>query len=120
MSIVKYAAGFLLAGFAAGCANGNVFGYAEDRCLGSHNQCQTGCASIQSGPARSACMDRCLLQEDRCYATGDDGVGSSIAQDSLIKRSRTAAEKQADYERWRANREAPEVDIEVVEKSPDD
>lgn len=127
MSIVKLAGGAVFLSLAAGCA-GAPFSYAEDRCTGSHNQCQTACTGIDNGPARSACIERCYTQEDRCRMTGDDGVGSSLAEESLIGRGRTQSEKEAEYRRWKSQRDReraeagetpPDVEIEVLEKSPE-
>lgn len=81
------------------------FSYAEDRCLGEHNQCQNTCLDIDTGPARSACIERCYDNENRCYATGATGEGSSLATDQAIGAARSRAEKEAAYERWKAQKE---------------
>ncbi len=81
------------------------FGYAEDRCLGEHNQCQAACASIDSGPARAACAERCYSNENRCYATGASGDGGSLATDRAIGAARSEAEKAAGYEEFKARKE---------------
>lgn len=80
------------------------FDYAEDRCKGAHNQCQLSCTEIDDGAVRSACMQRCLTQEDRCYLTGDDSA-SSLAVDRAIGEARTRSEKEAAFERWRAQKD---------------
>lgn len=89
-----------------GACTSAPFSYAEDRCLGRHNQCQTQCTSIDSGPARAACEQRCFTVEDRCYASGaDSSGGSSLAEESLIGQFRSEAEKEADYKAWKAQKE---------------
>lgn len=102
--ITARAAGFAAVALLAGCTSA-PFSYAEDRCLGGHNQCRTQCISIDAGPARSACEQRCLMREDRCYVSGDDGTGSSLAQESLIGAARSEAEKEAAFEEWKRRRE---------------
>ncbi|MEE2692152.1 MAG: hypothetical protein VX640_11500 [Pseudomonadota bacterium] len=86
------------------CVNGEIgapFGYAEDRCAGSQNQCQTECASLDGdGPARSACMQRCFTLEDRCYATGDDSA-TSMAVDRSVGEARSRREMEEDFQRWK-------------------
>jgi len=82
-----------------------LFGYAQDRCVGAYNQCRNSCKDMPFGGAQSSCYDRCLDRETQCYATGDDGAGSSLSQESLMGVSRSEAEKQADYERWKAQKE---------------
>ena len=72
----------------AACAS-PPFNYAQDRCQGGHNQCQAQCASLNDGPARSACQQRCLSVEDRCYISGEPAAGSTLAEESLIRRART-------------------------------
>lgn len=116
-------AGFVVA---VGCA-GAPFSYTSDRCLGAYNQCRNQCPSIEYGEAQAACFDRCLAREQQCYAVGDDGAGSSAAQDELIGDKRDRAEKQADFERWKAQkeRERPESDSagdenEAAEGTPDE
>lgn len=84
------------------CA-GEPFGFAADRCQGAHNQCQTDCSSLDDGPARGACIERCYDRESQCYASGYEG--SSIAVDRAAGAARTQAEKEADFQRWKAERE---------------
>lgn len=103
---VVAAAGFIAI---AGCAE-TPFSYSSDRCLGSYNQCRNQCPSIESGGAQAACHDRCLARERQCYAIGDDGAGSSIAQDRLIGDKRDQAGKQAGFERWKAQREREQAE----------
>lgn len=90
--------------FLAACSTA-PFGYSEDRCLGEHNQCQTACTNIDNGSARAACIERCYDNESRCYASGPSGDGSSLATDRAIGAARSQAEKEAAYERWKAQRE---------------
>jgi len=99
--VISLFAFFLMA---TGCTT-PPFSYSSDRCLGSYNQCSNSCASIQNGPAQSACYQRCTDRQSTCYTAGDDGAGSSLAQESLIGLKKSEAEKQADYERWKANKE---------------
>ena len=102
----------------AGCAA--PFSYAEDRCLGSYNQCRNSCPSIDSGPAQSACFERCLSRQSQCYAVGDDAVGSSLSQDALIGYSRSEAQKQADFEAWKSKkaREKAQEEQKAEEDAP--
>ncbi len=93
---------FLL-GLTIGCAA--PFSYSADRCLGAYNQCRNACKDIDSGPAQSACYERCSERETLCYSSGDDGAGSSLSQESLIGLSRKEAEKEAGYRAWKAERE---------------
>ncbi|WP_425408432.1 hypothetical protein [Hyphococcus sp.] len=102
------------------------FGYAEDRCVGEHNQCQTACTDIENGPARSACIQRCYSNETRCYATGASGDGSSLATDKAIGAARSRSEKEDAYERWRAAKQREraatgesDVEIQVIERDQD-
>jgi hypothetical protein len=96
---------------------GKPLGYARDRCYGAHNQCQTDCASIDDdGPARSACMQRCLTLEDRCYAIGDDGAALSVG--GAIGEARTREEKEADFQRWKAQRQRERESAEKKEAEP--
>lgn len=96
---------------------GKPFGYARDRCYGAHNQCQTDCASIDdNGPARSACIERCLTLEDRCYMTGDDGTALSVG--GAIGEARTQEEKEADFQRWKAQRQRERESAEKKEAEP--
>ncbi|WDI30693.1 hypothetical protein PUV54_12080 [Hyphococcus flavus] len=104
------------------------FSYAEDRCLGEHNQCQNTCTGIENGSARAACIDRCYDNESRCYSSGASGDGSSVAIDRAISDARTRTEKEAAYERWRAARQREqsktgESDVEIIvleQKDKDD
>lgn len=86
----------------AACA-GEPFGFAADRCQGAHNQCQTDCTGLDDGPARGACIQRCYDRETQCYASGYEG--SSIAVDRAAGAARSQAEKEADFQRWKAERE---------------
>ena len=95
---------FAFSAMAAGCST-PLFGYAQDRCVGAYNQCRNSCKDMPFGGAQSACYDRCLNRETQCYGTGDDGAGSTLSQEGLMGESRSEAEKQADYERWKAQRE---------------
>ena len=103
----------------AACASA-PFSYSDDRCRGAYNQCRNSCKDMPSGGASAACYDRCLASEQRCYAVGDDGVGSSLAQESLIQKSRSEAEKEADYRRWKAKRQAADREAEMSEPDADD
>lgn len=101
--------------FAAACANGAVtapFSYAEDRCRGGHNQCQAACTDLNDGPARAACIEQCLRAEDQCYASGDPG--SALAVDSAVGAARSRDQKEADFQRWKAQKRRAE---ESAEKS---
>lgn len=93
---------------------GEPFGYASDRCAGSHNICQTECTSIDDGPARSACVQRCYDRESQCYATGYEG--SSTAVDRAVGEARTEAEKEADFQRWKAQRAKESAEKEAQEE----
>lgn len=117
-------ASFLMAS-AAACSSA-PFGYAEDRCVGQQNQCQTDCAGLDDGPARSACIQRCYATENRCYASGHDGSGSALSIDQAVGEARTQAEKEAAYEAWRAKRQREraasgesDVDIKTTEPKKD-
>lgn len=81
-----------------------IFSYSKDRCLGAYNQCANGCKDAPYGGAQAACFDRCLARQSQCYTMGDDGAGSTLAQDSLIDRAKTLEEKAAAYEEWRARK----------------
>lgn len=101
------------------CA-GEPFGYAADRCQGAHNQCQTDCTGLDDGPARGACIQRCYDRETQCYASGYEG--SSIAVDRAAGAARTQAEKEADFQRWKAERareSAEKAAEEAQEATPD-
>lgn len=86
-----------------GPAPGKPFSYAKDRCVGSYNQCSLDCTDIDFGPARSACTERCLTVEDRCYLTGDEGTALSVGES--IGDARTEEEKEAAFQRWKARKE---------------
>jgi|GEM_PF-1537901 len=95
----------LLTACASNTYGNGVFSYSKDRCLGAYNQCRNNCPSIDSGPAQSACYERCLDRQSQCYSVGDDGAGSSLSQESLIGYSKSQEEKEAEYQRWKANKE---------------
>lgn len=95
------------------CA-GEPFGYAEDRCLGAHNQCQTDCTSADNGAVRSACIERCYQQETQCYGSGDEG--GSLAVGRAIGEARTEADKEAEFQRWKARRAKEAAEKEAAEK----
>ncbi|MFC2953732.1 hypothetical protein ACFOOP_17465 [Marinicaulis aureus] len=108
--------------FIVGCSSSAPFSYASDRCTGQHNACQTDCTSLDDGPARAACMQRCYAVENTCRSSGYDGSGSSLAVNSGVGAARTREEKEAAYEAWRAKRQREQlesgesdVDIEVIE-----
>lgn len=107
----KSAAIILSLAFLASCVS-SPFSYSEDRCLGSYNQCRNSCKDMPFGGAQSACYDRCLTRESQCYASGDDGAGSSLSQESLIGRSRAEAEKEEGYQRWKAQKEKERAEAE--------
>ncbi|MEO1243832.1 MAG: hypothetical protein AAFX54_18140 [Pseudomonadota bacterium] len=107
ISILYVCAGaFLLSACASpnDYGNGGIFSYSKDRCQGSYNQCRNDCNAIPNAMASASCFDRCLEAENRCYAVGDDGARSSLAQDSLIGQARTQEEKEADFRRWKRQR----------------
>lgn len=110
LSLVKLLLACACAFLLSACAspndygNGGVFSYSKDRCQGSYNQCRNDCNNAPNTMASASCFDRCLEAENRCYAVGDDGARSSLAQDSLIGRARTQDEKEADFRRWRRQR----------------
>lgn len=116
MRILPIAAASL---WVAACSSA-PFSYSEDRCLGEHNQCQNACLDIDNGPARSACIERCHENESRCYASGPTGEGSSLATDKAIGAARTRAEKEAAYERWKAQKERERAVAEADEDEEDD
>lgn len=93
------------------------FSYSQDRCLGEHNQCQNSCLDIDNGSARSACIERCYENENRCYASGPSGEGSSLATDQAIGSAMTRAEKEAAFERWKAARERERAEAKAEEGS---
>lgn len=88
----------------AGCIS-EPFSYTEDRCLGQYNQCRLACTESEQFGAEIACFDRCLAQESRCYNTGPESGGTSLAQDALIGRKLSEEEKKADFERYKAQKE---------------
>ena len=112
----------ITASLLSACA-GPPFSYAEDRCTGSYNQCRLTCTEIRQGGAQSACFSRCLDRESQCRATGDDGVGSSLAQDDLIGRAQTDREKEQAFQAFKARKqrerieaaEAEAAEVEVIE-----
>lgn len=115
-------AAFVMAASAA-CSTA-PFGYAEDRCVGQQNQCQADCTGLDDGPARSACIQRCYATENTCYASGYDGSGSAMSIDSAVGKSRTEAQKEADYEAWRAKRQreraaSGESDVDIETTNPE-
>lgn len=121
MSIRFFVGAAALAALAGGCSSA-PFGYAQDRCTGRHNQCQTDCLGLKDGPARAACIERCYDAENQCRSSGYDGTGSSLATDQGVGAARSRAQKEADYEEWRAQRQREkaasgedDVEIEVVE-----
>ena len=118
---IKIFVGSALACLITGCSS-TLFGYADDRCTGQHNQCQANCASLDDGAARSACIQRCYDVETTCRTSGYDGTGSSLAVDESISADRSRKEKEAGYEEWRAKRDRErlesgesDVEIEVIE-----
>lgn len=122
MNIRSFAAA-ALAALLGGCASSTPFSYAENRCTGQHNQCQSDCTGIGDGPARAACIERCYEVEDRCIAGGYDGSGSSLAVDQGVGAARNRSEKEADFEEWRRQRQRErsetgesDVEIQVIEK----
>lgn len=121
---VKLIAG-ALAAVVSGCV-GEPFSYSADRCNGAYNQCVNTCKDAPFGGAQSACFDRCLANESQCYSIGPNGDGSTLAEESLISVARSQAEKEADFQRWKARRdreraaaEAAAGEIEVSDE-PDD
>ena len=103
------------------CVNGEVgapFGYAEDRCAGSQNQCQLDCAGIENnGPARSACIQRCFTNEDACYATGTT-TGSTLAVDRAIGAARS--EREEEFQQWKREKQARESAEKEAEEADTD
>jgi hypothetical protein len=113
LSIRTIVAGALAAAALASCSSGPLpFGYADDRCSGQQNQCQLDCSGLDDGPARSACIQRCFSVEDTCYASGYDGSGSSSAVDRAVGDARSRAEREAEYERWKAQRDRERAEEE--------
>ena len=88
------------------------FGYAKDRCLGAQNQCRNACIGIDNGPAQAACYAQCQDRQQQCYTVGDDGRGSSLSQERMIGDTRAETDKQADYERWKAQKEKEKQNTE--------
>lgn len=87
-----------------GPAIGKPFSYSRDRCVGSFNQCSIDCAGIvDDGPARSACTQRCLATEDRCYLTGDDGTALSVQEGAGA--ARREEDKERAFREWKAQKE---------------
>jgi len=117
--LAALAGGLLL----SACVNGEVgapFGYAEDRCAGSQNQCQLDCAGIENnGPARSACIQRCLTNEDACYATGTT-TGSSLAVDRAIGAARSEREREEEFQQWKREKQARESAEKEAEEADTD
>ncbi|GAB4532991.1 MAG: hypothetical protein Kow00133_21100 [Amphiplicatus sp.] len=113
------AASSLVLLLAAGCAS-EPFGYAEDRCYGSHNQCQAACADLRDGLARAACQERCYAQETQCYATGNAETGSSLAEQSLIRDLRSRRDKEAAFQRWKAAKESARAEDEAAQAEDQD
>ena len=115
-----------LAAFLGGCSSA-PFSYAEDRCTGQHNQCQTDCLGLKDGPARAACIDRCYDVENMCRSSGYNGAGSSLAVDQGVGAARSEARKESEYEEWRRQRQREkaesgesDVEIEVIEPNQED
>jgi len=113
LKAIPAAVAFLLL---ASCST-TPFGYSGDRCQGEHNQCQSACADIDNGSARAACIERCYDNESRCYASGPSGDGSSLATDRAIGAARSRAEKEAAYERWKAQKERERAAAEAKDGS---
>ncbi len=115
MIIRTIVAGVVAAALGA-CASGPLpFGYADDRCTGQQNQCQLDCSGLDDGPARSACIQRCFSVENTCYASGHDGSGSSNAVDRAAGEARSRAEREAEYERWKAQRDKQRAEDTAAE-----
>ena len=110
-----FAAAAMAAALLLGACASPPFSYAQDRCVGQQNQCQTQCASIDSGPARAACTQRCFTLEDRCYASGADSGTSSLAEEILIDDLRNEAEKEAAYRAWKARKAREEAAAAAAE-----
>ena len=88
----------------AACASA-PFGYADDRCLGVANQCQSSCVGIDNGPARAACAEQCFTRETQCYARGDADSYSPISEQHLIGDKKSEKEKEEAYADWKATRD---------------
>ena len=110
-----FAAAAMAAALLLGACASPPFSYAQDRCVGQQNQCQTQCASIDNGPARAACTQRCFTLEDRCYASGADSGTSSLAEEILIDDLRNEAEKEAAYRAWKARKAREEAAAAAAE-----
>ena len=132
--ILLIAGSFILVACVTNDYGNGVFSYSKDRCQGGYNQCRNDCNNAPDALTSAACFDRCLEAENQCYAVGDDGARSSLAQESLIDRARSQEEKEADFQRWKrqqanengdsGNSSSPIVeilpeDIEVKEELPD-
>ena len=112
-----------IAVLALGACSSAPFSYADNRCTGQQNQCQSDCADLNDGPGRSACIQRCYSVETRCSASGFDGTGSTLAVDRGVAASRSRVEKEAAYEEWRAQKAREraasgesDVEIKVIEQ----
>lgn len=103
MTVKSAVAGATLALTLAACSSA-PFSYSQDRCRGQQNQCQNSCASLDFGPSRSACIERCIDNENRCYASGYND-GSPISEELAIGDAKSRAEKEADYKRWKAQKD---------------
>lgn len=92
--------------FAACSTDGGYepFSYSADRCRGADNQCQTDCIGLDDGPARGACIQRCLTEENGCYALGGDGE-SSLAVGSGVGAARNRQQMEEDFQRWKRQKE---------------
>lgn len=99
--------------------SGGPFSYSKDRCVGSYNQCQTECASLNDGPARAACADRCMTLENRCYGTGDDSP-SALSVDSAIGAARSERDKEEGYREWKAQKERESAEKQKTDQEQQD
>ena len=99
-----FAAGVLLAACASNDYGDGVFSYAKDRCLGSYNQCRNDCLRASDPAVEAACFQRCYDAQNQCRAIGEDGKGSSLAQESSIGRARTQYEKEAAFRAYKARK----------------
>ncbi|MBI1365155.1 MAG: hypothetical protein GC153_04285 [Alphaproteobacteria bacterium] len=109
-------AGLALA--AAACASA-PFGYAEDRCVGARNRCDTSCASLRDGPAHAACIQRCQMQESQCRVTGDDSA-TALSVDRSIGEARSEREKEEGFRRWKAAKEKEREAQEALKAQQND
>ncbi len=117
MSIRNSISAILFATLLGACASA-PFGYADNRCTGQQNQCQSDCSDLDDGPGRSACIQRCYSVENTCSTSGYNGSGSTLAVDSGVAASRSRAEKEAAYEEWRSKKAreraaSGESDVEI-------